>query len=146
MKRFILIAVSTMTFFLATAQDKESYLFIGSYTSDGNTEGIHVYKFNSETGEPTRISATRISNANFLAISQDQKYVYAINEDSTDAGSIAAFSFDKKKGTLQFINKKSSGNHPCYVSVTNNNKWVVAGHYGGGTVGVLPVKADGSPR
>lgn len=144
MKRFTILAIFTMVSIFANAQDKENYLLAGTYTPAGKTEGIHVYKFNSETGESTPVSSVATSNASYLAISPDEKYVYAVNEDANDTGSIAAFSFDKKTGTLRFLNKRTSGNHPCYVSISKNSKWVISGNYTGGSLAVFATKQDGS--
>jgi 6-phosphogluconolactonase len=142
MKKFIISSLLFSSLLLANSQ--ENYLVVGSYTPAGSSEGIHVYKFNNKTGESTLISSTVTSNASFLAISPDEKYVYAVNEDANDKGSIAAFSFDKKTGTLSFINKKPSGDHPCYVTISNNGKWVITGNYTGGSLAVLGVKNNGN--
>ena len=134
--------------FAASAQ-KEYYLIAGTYTS-GKSEGIYVYKFNIETADAVYISSVKTSNPSYLAISPGQRYVYAVNENAdssrfTEQGSIVAYSFDKTKGTLHFINSQlSGGKHPCYVTIDKTGKWVIAGNYTSGTIGVLPVKKDGS--
>ncbi|RYF82350.1 MAG: lactonase family protein, partial [Chitinophagaceae bacterium] len=48
-------------------------------------------------------------------------------------------------GTLRFLNQQATaGNHPAYVAVDKQNKWVVAGNYTGGSITVFPVRKDGS--
>jgi len=122
----------------------EKYLFIGTYTS-GKSEGIYVYKFNTNTGEFKFVSSAKADNPSYLAVSPDEKYVYAVNENGNDKGSIAAYSFDKKTGTLTYLNKQpSGGDHPCFVSVDSKGRWVVAGNYTGGSLALLPVNTDGS--
>lgn len=144
MKKLVIFFAFLTSFMIGNTQNSENYLVVGSYTLAGNPDGIHVYKFNSHTGESTLISSTETSNASYFAISPDEKYIYAVNEDANDKGSIAAFSFDKKTGALIFLNKKPSGNHPCYVTISNNGKWVIAGNYTGGSLSVFEVKNDGS--
>lgn len=149
MKQFSLLALAMFgTMLAATAQSKESYLIVGTYTSPGKSEGIYVYKFNTETGEATPVSSAVTNNPSYVAISPNEKYVYAVHEvdsRSGKGGEISAFSFDKKTGKLTLINNEpSGGDHPCYVEVDKTGKWVFAGNYSSGSLSVYPVNKDGS--
>ncbi len=134
---------------LSAQKSKEQFLIIGTYTS-GTNDGIYVYKFNTETGENSFVSSVKTSNPSYLAVSPNQKYVYAVNENAdstrfTVTGHVAAFSFDKTTGKLNFINKQESGGkHPCYVSIDKAGKWVIVGNYSSGSLAVLPVRSNGS--
>jgi 6-phosphogluconolactonase len=122
----------------------EKYLLIGTYTS-GKSEGIYVYKFNTKTGEFKFVSTAKADNPSFLAVAPTEKFVYAVNENGDDKGSIAAYSFDKKSGTLTYLNKQpSGGDHPCFVSIDSKGKWVVCGNYTGGSLALLPVNVNGA--
>ncbi len=144
---FILSLNLNLSLFSQKSTDK--YLIIGTYTSGANDDGIYVYKFNTETGDNSFVSSIKTSNPSFLAISANQKYVYAVNETAdttrfTVTGYIAAFAFNKASGTLSFLNKQESGGkHPCYVAIDKSGKWVFAGNYSSGSVAVLPVKPNG---
>src|SRR5688572_29544027 len=146
MKKIVLPLLLLLS--LSAIAQKEHYLVVGTYTS-GDSKGIYVYRFNAETGEATLVSETETSNPSYLAISPDQRFVYAVNENDdstmyTTGGSIAAFSFDRPSGQLTFINKQESGGkHPCYVSVDKTGKWVFTGNYSSGSLAVLPVKPNG---
>lgn len=130
----------------AFAISQEYYLLVGTYTS-GRSEGIYVYKFNSATGDTSYVSMAKASNPSYLAVSKNKKYVYAVSEDGDDKGSVAAFSFNKKTGTLQFLNKHSSGgDHPCYVAINESGKWVAVANYSGGNFSLLGVSPDGYLR
>ena len=126
----------------------EAYLLVGTYTS-GSSEGIYVFKFNSDSGTFKPVSITQTSNPSFLAVSPDQRYVYAVNENAdstmhTTGGSVAAFSFNKQNGKLTAINKQySGGKHPCYVAIDKTGKWVFAGNYTSGSLALLKVQQDG---
>ena len=149
MKPLLLSIATFLTFSVIIAQKNDPYLLIGTYTN-GKSEGIYVYTFNEQTGDATYKSFIKTQNPSFLAISPNRQYVYAVNEkeDSTrftNEGHVAAFSFDKKDGTLHFLNKQSSGGvHPCYVTVDKTGKWVIAANYSSGTIGVVGIKKDGS--
>lgn len=146
MKKILFILISLAGQFCFS---QENYLLIGTYTS-GKSEGIYVYKFDSKTGDAKSVSSIKASNPSYLAVSPNQKYVYAVNENAdstkyTVTGHIAAYSFNKATGTLSFINKQESGGkHPCYVAIDKTGKWVFAGNYSSGSVAVLPVKTNGS--
>ena len=150
MKHYSLIAFLFLAhFFIFGQSGKEHYLLAGTYTSD-KSEGIYVYKFNTSSGDNKFISTAKTSNPSFLAVSPDQKFVFAVNENAdstrhTVTGYVAVFSFDKTTGNLSFINKQESGGkHPCYVAIDKTGKWVFAGNYSSGSVAVLPVKLNGS--
>src|SRR5699024_4635737 len=83
------------------SQTKDYYLLIGNYTKE-TSQGIYVYKFDEKDGSLNYVSKTdSVSNPSYLAVSENQKYVYAVNENPK--GSVSAFSFDNKTGKLTFI-------------------------------------------
>lgn len=117
------------------------YLLVGTYTKKGS-EGIYTYAFDENSGYFIAIDTARgIDNPSFLAVSPDNKFVYAVNE--TDGGSVEAFKLNE--GKLTSINMKSSGGaHPCYVTVDATGKWCIVGNYTGGSLAILPINNDGS--
>lgn len=146
MKRSLIFLLAMTGSAHVNAQEKENYMLVGTYTSPGKSEGIYIYKFNSETGEAVRISSIATDNPSFVAVSPDERFVYAVYETDRSGlgGELSAFAFDKATGTLTFINKQpSGGDHPCYVEVDNTGKWVFAGNYSSGNLSVFPVNAAG---
>jgi 6-phosphogluconolactonase len=126
---------------MVMANAQKSYLLIGTYTS-GKSEGIYVYDFNSATGTAEYHSKIKASNPSFITVSPNQQYVYAAFENNN--GSIGSYTFDKKTGTLTFINEQSSGgSSPCFVTTDKTGKWVAEANYGGGSLSVFPVEAGG---
>lgn len=143
---FSVLALSLVAY--TQKNNDEHYLLVGTYTS-GKSEGIYVYKFNSQTGDVNYIStAKNVSNPSYLAVSPNEKHVYAVNENHNkeqNGGEVTAFSFDKKTGVLTQLNKQpSAGNDPCYISINKSGKFVIVGNYSSGTLSVLPVQKDGS--
>ena len=121
-------------------------MLVGTYTSP-KSEGIYVYKFNSETGEVTPVSSVATLNPSYLTVSPDEKFVYSVHEvDRTNiGGSISAFTFDKTTGKLTEINRQATGgDHPCYVETDKTGKWIFAGNYSSGSLSLFPVNKDGS--
>lgn len=123
----------------------EHYLVVGTYDSP-KSEGIYVYRFNSSDGSIKEISRIAASNPSFLAVSPNEKYIYAVSEKAKNGngGEVCAFSFNKSTGNLSLLNKQlSGGDDPCYVSIDKGGRWVIAGNYSSGSLAVLPVSAKG---
>lgn len=138
MKRLIALFLLLPLFCLS----QDYYLLVGTYTTT-TSEGIYVYKFNAQTGEPEFVSKTKTSNPSFLALSPNGKYVFAVNEN--DPGTVTAFSFSKDSGTLRPLNTAvSSGAHPCYVSYNARANNIVVGNYSGGNLAVMGINLNGT--
>lgn len=131
-----------VTLFLSLSLNAQQYhLLVGTYTNAGS-EGIYTYRFDAQTGKATASSSAKTSNPSYLAVSPDQKYVFAVNEN--DSGTVSAFKFNKENGALTFLNVvTSAGAHPCYISVNRKGNVAVAGNYSSGTIAVMEVRSDG---
>src|SRR5690554_3129077 len=96
--------------------DNEMFLLIGTYTSKEGSEGVYVHRFDTETGTSDSISLAEAINPSYLAISSDEKFVYAVGENNKDEAGVYSFSFDKKNGSLNPINFQSTlSSGPCYI-------------------------------
>lgn len=147
MKKIFLLSFITLCTVFCFAQNPIYYMLVGTYTDGGQKDGIYIYRFNPNKGEATFISKTSgVENPSYLCISHDQKYVYAVNENSGDnPGYVSAFAFDKKKGELTFLNKQpTDGYAPCYISIDSTGKNVITANYSGGNISVFKTNADGS--
>jgi 6-phosphogluconolactonase len=138
------ISILFFLFLSFSVFSQEFYLFTGTYTN-GESKGIYVYSFNAATGEATPVSIRdSVFNPSFLAISPSGKFLYSINQSGKQS-EVSAFAFDKATGHLRLINKQASGSEgPCYISIDASGKWVMVGHYTGGTVAAFQVEKDGS--
>jgi 6-phosphogluconolactonase (cycloisomerase 2 family)/peptidoglycan/LPS O-acetylase OafA/YrhL len=126
-------------------KDSSFYLFVGNYTSGRPDSGIYIFKFNCNTGEVLKVtSGVQITNPSFLTVSDDGQYVYACTESKLKGGgSVSSFFFDSKKGSLKFLNKRSSmGENPVYISLFKNNQWLVNGNYTGGSISIFPIESN----
>lgn len=142
----LIIGFQTLVEGQTEANDTMYNLLVGTYTEPGKSEGIYVYRFNSETGDfKYRAKAAGIKNPSYLTVSKDGKFVYSVNEVGDGNGGVSAFSFDSSIGRLDFINRVSSGgDSPCYISVDDKNNYVFVGNYGGGSLSAVPIKTEGS--
>jgi 6-phosphogluconolactonase len=144
MKYLILILAYLIGNQTIAQNNSEKYLIVGTYTS-GKSEGIYVYKFNTQTGDFKEVSiAKNIVNPSFLAISQDEKMVYSVGEIDK-SGVVHAFGFDKKTGQLNLKNTASSvGSNSCHVAIDKTGQWVIVGNYSSGNLSVFKTLADGT--
>ncbi len=120
MKKIFLAIFCALLFANLHAQNPVYYLLVGTYTDGGTNDGIYIYRFNPNKGEATFVSKTSgVQNPSWLCISKDGKFVYSVNENAgTTPGEASAFAFDKKKGTLTFLNKQpTDGLAPAYIAV-----------------------------
>jgi 6-phosphogluconolactonase len=149
MKKFLILIILVFPV-LIYAQKKKAGppttfdLLIGTYTK-GKSKGIYVYRFYAETGRLAYLNEIDgVDNPSYLAVSDNNKFVYAVNENGK-LGEVSAFKFDAKQGKLEFINKKSSlGADPCYISVDKDQKSAFVANYSSGSIAVLPINKDGS--
>lgn len=120
-----------------TAPAATPYVYVGLGNGD-----IQQLGFDVATGELTaKAKFAGGSNPSYLAVDPTAKYLYAVNEGSSE---VAAFSIAKGTGALTLLNKvSSSGNGPAFVSVDKSGKFVLVANYGGGTVSVFRIEADG---
>lgn len=127
-------------------------MFVGTYTRTGASKGIYVFRMDDESGAMTQVHVEEgISNPSFLAIHPDQRHLYAVNEVSESSGvpggALTAYEIDPASGKLRRINQQSTGGSgPCHVAIDATGKYAVVANYGGGSVCMLPLEADGSLR
>lgn len=145
-----LLAVNAANAQTIAAQDQKNMLvYIGTYTSNSKSEGIYVYKLNLSSGQlsPHKIVKGAV-NPSYLAIDKNHRYLYAVNEteeyEGEKSGAVSAYSIDEKTGDLTFLNKQPSfGGAPCFVSVSENGKFVLLANYVGGNIVNFPIEKDG---
>lgn len=143
MKTIAFITLLCLTSLLTFAQNADYYLYVGTYTRK-TSEGIYVYRFNVQTGDFAPVSIAKgVSNPSFLALSTDKRFLYAVG--GTTGDSVRAFSIDKITRNLTLLNSQASGGKGgTHLAVDKTGKWVIVGHYTGGSLSVLPTEPDGS--
>ena len=117
-------------------------------TAGPRSKGIYASRFDPSTGklgEPE--IAAEAKSPSFLAVHPSLKSLYAVGETGGRgrAGTVSAFSMDRKTGKLTLVNTVSSaGAGPCHLVVDKSGKNVLVANYSGGSVAVLPIRSDGS--
>jgi 6-phosphogluconolactonase len=151
----LLLAALLLPFCSAAAAQKRTpnkpYLvYVGTYTNKTSSKGIYAYAFDPGTGKLRSLGvAAESEDPSFLAIHPNGRYLYAVNEidhfGAQQSGAVSAFSIDHKSGKLTLLNQAATqGGGPCHISLDRTGKNILVANYGGGSVVVFPVRADGS--
>jgi 6-phosphogluconolactonase len=125
------------------------FVYIGAYAKAEET-GLYVYRLDAGSGALACVQPVRgVDSPSFFAISQDQRFLYAVNEvgqfGGRPGGGVSALAMDPATGRLRLINQQSSvGGGPCHVSLERTGRYALVANYGGGSVALLPIAADGS--
>lgn len=121
------------------------FLVAGTYTSDGGSKGIYLYRFNTDTGNSDSISMVEVDNPSYLALSPDEKFIYAVTENDEVKSAVHAFSLDKRGGKMELLNSiPVESSAPCYVTIDSKGRYVHTANYGGGTITSFQVKENGT--
>ncbi|MES2809778.1 MAG: lactonase family protein [Bacteroidota bacterium] len=150
MKKLLLLVALVSPLF-SIAQKKQQgpttfNLIAGTFTGDGPTasKGIYVYRFYPYRVQHAYSNEVETKNPAFIAVTKDEKFIYAVNENSVGNSAVTAFTFDKKSGKMEQINSQPTTGSPCYITVDKARKNVIIANYGGGSLQVFPVNKDGS--
>lgn len=161
---FLSAVLSVPVAFGAGAQDKEFLVYFGTYTGftymneglpsgGSHSKGIYVSRFHTATGELSRPElAAEIVNASFLALSPDQRFLYAVIEDPMSLGPefdhesyVSAFAIDPASGKLHLLNTRpTGGTSTCYISLDKTGHYALMAHFGSSSISVLRINSDGS--
>ncbi|MCK5103311.1 MAG: lactonase family protein [Cyclobacteriaceae bacterium] len=143
----IMVKMNAMAEENANASD-QFYLYIGAYTQ-GEEEGIYVYKFDATDGDLKYLStATGVVNPSYLAIHPKNNLLIAVNEtgdyEGEKSGSVSSFEINPENGSLRKLNQvPSGGGAPCYVSINKSATLAFVANYSGGNVSVFPIADHG---
>lgn len=144
MRKYLFLVTLISLVFTACHTEKGELshtFYLGTYTT-GESEGIYKYRLDN-TGQLSGLGLVAYAdNPSFLALSNDGKVLFAVNEVNRDSiGEVKSFMV--KGDTLMVISTASSGGaHPCHISVNDQGKIVVA-NYTGGNLGWLSASSDG---
>jgi 6-phosphogluconolactonase len=127
----------------------ESLVFFGTQ-GVGSGKGISVARFNSISGEISKVSlAVETEAPAFLLFHPDGHTAYACNSNNFSCNwfseKISSFSVDRESGKLTFLNQQNSGGRdPDYLCIDKTNRYILVANYKGGNVTALEILENGS--
>ncbi len=123
--------------------------YTGSYTVDGvpvsgaKGKGIGCFKLDQSNGEVQLLRFTQQRNPSYLTISEDGKFLYAV-EEMTEELNPKVFSYRiGEKGKLTLLNSQElTGAYACHLALIKDR--LVVANYMTGNALSYPVNVDGS--
>ncbi|OUM08403.1 3-carboxymuconate cyclase [Pseudomonas syringae] len=152
---WLAIASAMSAFTLQAQAMPDTELLVGSYTQ-GKSEGIYRFGFNSETGmiDAKPLQVVKADNPSWLTLSPDQRYLFAVNENGPGqkdvVGKVSSFAIDPKTRQITPINQvQSRGEEPTHSSLSHDGRYLFVANYAvnpdpGGALTVVPVGKDGT--
>lgn len=142
----LMLAMMTASAALMSTGVHSHDLLVGTYT-DGGSEGLYRYRFDSATGQidsrPLQVIPT--SNPSWLTVSADRRQVFVTNEQVP--GEVSAFTLEQLNRLSPLNQVPSGGGQPTYSSLSHDSRYLFVANYGGSTPGgslnVLPVSVGG---
>jgi len=132
------------------------FAYVGTYSlpqgpdsSVGRGQGIYLFEMNPATGALVqRELFRRDTNPSCLTFDSSRKHLYSVNWISNfqgaNSGSVSAYTIDRASGHLTLLNTVSSeGANATHLSIHPSGKFLLVANYFGGTVAVLPIRANG---
>ncbi len=127
-----------------------SRLYAGTYAGQGE-KGLQVIDVDFAKGTFIKVSENDAgNNPSYICISKKRSIIYAVNEvgrvNGMRAGGVTAVKLDLKTGTTEKIKELAVPNGgPCYISLTPEEDFLLIANYGGGSVAVVRLDANGIP-
>jgi 6-phosphogluconolactonase len=122
--------------------------YVGTYTPNGG--GIYLFRQDAASGALTQLQVIDdIRNPTWLAVNPARTRLYAVSEidnyQGLRGGAVVSYAIDGESYQLRRLGAVSSaGTTPTYISVHPSGKFAFVANYGGGSVAVFPVGADGA--
>lgn len=122
-------------------QKSDSYFM---YVASDNAEdgvGIGIFEWNPKTGDLATVGVdSTFSTSSYLTIDTTTNRLYNINQQF-----ISAYDINTKDGSLSLLNQiPITGRGACYISVSNDHNYVLAGYYSSGSLASYNIKENGS--
>ena len=114
-------------------------MYIGTYTSGSNSEGVYIYDLNVKSGTSSLKQVIPMSNPSFLARKGD--ILYAVNEDIQ--GKVTAYDL---KNNVVLSQLETGGAHPCHVAYSNSLPILLVSNYSGGSLSLYSLEQNGAIR
>jgi 6-phosphogluconolactonase len=132
----------------AAAAVSHQYAYVGTYTPNGG--GIYLFQIDPETAALTQLQVVDgVRNPSWLALNAARTRLYAVSEidnyQGARSGAIVCYAIDGNTLKLTRLGAvNSGGTMPAHLSLHPGGKYLFAANYGGGSVAVFPLAADGT--
>lgn len=150
------LAAALLAFSITGVAAPMQQILVGTYTSEGGSEGIYRMQFDPERGqiEPQPLQMVRSDNPSWLTLDLNRNRLYAANENgpgqSDPVGRVSAFIIAPSSGQLSPLAQQITlGDEPTHLSQSRDGRYLFVSNYGssvnpGGSLAVMPTAKDGT--
>lgn len=141
----ILVLLSVVTVNAQTAR-----LYVGKYTGQ-DEKGLHIIDVDLAKGTFNLVSENDAgNNPSYLCISKKRSIIYSVNEvgrfNGVRSGGVTAVKFDAVSGKTEKLKDLAVPNGgPCFISISPEEDYLFVANYGGGSLAVVKLDANGLP-
>ncbi|PQJ33122.1 hypothetical protein BST92_01855 [Nonlabens arenilitoris] len=146
MTKYLSLFLVLILLFGCQSKKEITLLFVGSFTDKKPGEGIHVYQFNTKTGEASlKFTLDSITNTSFLKLAKNGKYLYSVMDSQMPYhGKIAAYTVDSINGTIELINTQDCGGlNPAHLNIDKTGTFLTNSNYSDGSISIFKIREDG---
>lgn len=123
--------------------------YTGSYTQEGapaanpKGDGIGCFQLDLETGKVNLLHFTKQRSPSYLVISDDKKYLYAVEEMYANLNpKVYAYNIEKDASLTPINSQNITGDYACHLAIIKD-RLVIANYVSGNSLS-YPILADGS--
>lgn len=116
--------------------------YIGTYTKK-ESQGIYKVELTNEGRVEATNAVAKIENPTYLALNSDATNIYSVSKTG-DKGSVTSFKILEDGSLEELTHVAKEGNPPCYVELSEDDKYLLSANYHTGTVDSYSVLEDGS--
>lgn len=125
---------------------KHSTFLVGTYT-ESSSQGINVIQFDTDSKAISiQNLIPEIENPSFVVTNKAKTIMVAVEETASEkGGKVTSYSYNSTSNKFQKLNSLfTKGNHPCTVTFSPDEKYVIVGNYSGGNLSVFPINQQGN--
>ncbi|MFY0626983.1 MAG: lactonase family protein [Reichenbachiella sp.] len=139
MTRIILFFAFFLIIHLSSLAQDQYWAFVSSGNA-ADSVGIGIYDWNAVDGTLIKqYHENAVTSSSYLVINETNEILYSINGKG-----IQSFQIDKDNGKLSFLNEESHvGKGSCYISMTNDKRFLLIAYYSSGSVATYELKENG---
>jgi 6-phosphogluconolactonase (cycloisomerase 2 family) len=123
---------------------RPALVYVGTYTpdmNDGHGRGLLAFRRDAATGDLTQVGELALSAPSYLAWHPALPVLYTANEAEAAVTAVAC----DEDGGMRVIGDSlpTGGADPCYLETAPDGRHLLVANYGGGSVAVFALGADG---
>ena len=145
MKKNIL-GLMLLVLLVSCSTSKQTTFLVGTYT-ENDSQGINVIQFDTDSKAiAIQKVIPEIENPSFVITNKAKTIMVAVEETASEnGGKVTSYSYDSTSNKFQKLNSLfTKGNHPCTVTFSPDEKYVIVGNYSGGNLSVFPIDQQGN--